>query len=73
VLLALLAEPAAGRGYHELVDDVVLGPAGMADTAFLRPGRAAGDVALGYLARPPDHPDRAAEHVPGVAGSCPAW
>jgi CubicO group peptidase (beta-lactamase class C family) len=45
VVLALIAERAAGVDYHDLVRTLVWEPAGMADTAFLRsdelPGRAA--------------------------------
>jgi len=49
VLLALLAERAAGVGYHELVRSLVCEPAGMADTGFLRSDELPGDAALGYL------------------------
>ena len=45
VVLALLAERAAGVPFHDLVDERVIRPAGMVDTSFLRsdelPGRAA--------------------------------
>jgi CubicO group peptidase (beta-lactamase class C family) len=57
VLLALLAERAAGRGFHDLVQDLVLTPAGMADTGYLRSDELPGDAGIGYLA-PPDDPDR---------------
>ena len=57
VLLALLAERAAGRGFHDLVHDLVLTPAGMADTGFLRSDELPGDAGIGYLA-PMDDPDR---------------
>ncbi len=50
VLLALMAERAAGVGYHELVRSLVCEPAGMVDTAFLRSDALPGDAALGYLA-----------------------
>jgi CubicO group peptidase (beta-lactamase class C family) len=49
VLLALLAERAAGVGYHELVRTLVCEPAGMADTDFLRSDELPGDAALCYL------------------------
>lgn len=52
IVLALLAERASGVGYHELVQDRVLAPAGMADTGFLRSDEPTGRMALGYL-----HPD----------------
>jgi CubicO group peptidase (beta-lactamase class C family) len=37
VVLALLAEPVAGRPFDELVDQRVCAPAGMADTASCAP------------------------------------
>ena len=49
VLLALLAERAAGVGYHELVRTLVCEPAAMVDTGFLRSDELPGDAALGYL------------------------
>jgi CubicO group peptidase (beta-lactamase class C family) len=51
VVLALLVERAGGAPYHELVRRHVLGPAGMADTAFLRSDELPGRAARGYLAR----------------------
>lgn len=49
VVLALLAERAAGVPFHDLVIDRVCGPAGMVDTAFLRADELPADAALGYL------------------------
>ena len=49
VLLALLAERASGLGFHELVHRLVLEPAGMVDTAFLRSDELPGRAAPGYL------------------------
>lgn len=49
VVLALLAERASGRPYHELVDELVVRPAGLTHTAFLRSDEMPGDAALGYL------------------------
>jgi CubicO group peptidase (beta-lactamase class C family) len=49
VVLALLAERAAGVGFHELVRSRVCEPAGMPDTAYLRSDEPDGRVALGYL------------------------
>ncbi len=49
VVLALLAERAAGRRYHDLVAERVFAPAGMADSAFLRSDALPGDAAVGYL------------------------
>jgi CubicO group peptidase (beta-lactamase class C family) len=49
-VLALLAERAAGTDYHELVRRRVCGPAGMADTEFLRSDELPGRTAAGYLA-----------------------
>lgn len=50
VVLALLAERAAGTSYHDLVRDLVCRPAGMHDTAFLRSDELPGRAAVGYLA-----------------------
>ncbi len=49
VVLALLAERASGMGFHELVSQRVLTPAGMADTSFLRADELPARAALGYL------------------------
>jgi CubicO group peptidase (beta-lactamase class C family) len=49
VLLAVLLERLTGRGYHDLVHERVLAPAGMTDTAFLRSDALPGRTARGYL------------------------
>jgi CubicO group peptidase (beta-lactamase class C family) len=49
VLLALLAERAAGVGFHDLVVERVCRPAGLADTGFPRADEPDGRTALGYL------------------------
>jgi CubicO group peptidase (beta-lactamase class C family) len=49
VVLAALAERAAGTPYHQLVDDLVVGPANLTHTAFLRSDELPGDAAIGYL------------------------
>lgn len=49
VVLALLAERAAGRPFHDLIDELVCQPAGMTDSEFLRSDELPGGVALGYL------------------------
>ncbi|MET9311686.1 serine hydrolase domain-containing protein [Kribbella sp. NPDC003505] len=49
VVLALLAERVSGVGYHELVRERVLGPAGMTRTEFLRSDELPADAAVGYL------------------------
>jgi CubicO group peptidase (beta-lactamase class C family) len=49
VVLALLAERASGRDFHELVATLVCEPAGMVETAFLRSDELPGRAALGYL------------------------
>ena len=49
VVLALIAERAAGRPFHDLVRERVCEPAGMNDTAFLRSDELPGRAALGYL------------------------
>ena len=65
VLLALLAERAAGMPYAELVRTRVCEPAGMGSTGFLRSDELPGDVATGYLG--PDFGDRTnVLHLPVV-------
>jgi CubicO group peptidase (beta-lactamase class C family) len=49
VILALLAERAAGRAYHDLVAERVLGPAGMSDSMFVRSDALPAGAAVGYL------------------------
>ena len=49
VLLAVLAERAAGTDLPTLVSDLVCDPAGMPDTAFLRTDALPGRAAVGYL------------------------
>ena len=51
VVLALIAERVTGTGYHELVDELVCRPAGLADTAFLRSDQLPARTATGYLLR----------------------
>jgi CubicO group peptidase (beta-lactamase class C family) len=51
MVLALIAERASRTAYHDLVIDLVLQPAGLADTAFLRSDEPSGRMALGYLHR----------------------
>jgi len=50
VVLAILAERAAGASYHDLVRTVITEPAGMVDTAFLRSDELPARAAKGYLA-----------------------
>jgi len=49
VVLALIAERVAGAGYHDLVRQRVCGPAGLADTDFLRLDALPGRAASGYV------------------------
>jgi len=49
VLLSIVAELATGRSYYDLVQERVLEPAGMGDTAFERSDRLPPGAALGYL------------------------
>jgi CubicO group peptidase (beta-lactamase class C family) len=63
VVLALIAERAAGKPFHELVVQRVCEPAGMVDTEFLRSDELAGGAALGYLAE--DGPRTNIFHLPG--------
>ena len=49
VVLALIAERVSGVSFHDLVQQRVCGPAGMADSAFLRSDELPGRAALGYF------------------------
>jgi CubicO group peptidase (beta-lactamase class C family) len=49
VVLALLAERAARRSYHDLVDELVIRRAGLTDTGFIRSDALPTGVATGYL------------------------
>jgi CubicO group peptidase (beta-lactamase class C family) len=48
-VLAILAERAAGASFDDLLAARVFGPAGMADTGFLRSDALPGRAAIGYL------------------------
>ena len=50
VVLAVLCERSTGRAFHDLVQELVVDPAGMDHTAFLRSDELPGDAAVGYLA-----------------------
>jgi CubicO group peptidase (beta-lactamase class C family) len=49
VLLSIAVEIASGRSYYDLVQERVLGPAGMVDTSFARSDRLPAGAAIGYL------------------------
>lgn len=49
VVLALLAQRASGRPFHELVRERVIEPAGLTATAYLRSDELPGDAAVGYV------------------------
>jgi CubicO group peptidase (beta-lactamase class C family) len=49
VVLALIAERASGREYHDLVEAEVCARAGLEKTGFVRSDELPGDAALGYL------------------------
>ena len=49
IVLALIAERASGREYHDLVEEEVCARAGLQNTAFLRSDELPADAALGYL------------------------
>ncbi len=51
-MLALIAERISGVAFDQLVAERVCGPAGMADTAFLRSDELPDRTALGYLPIP---------------------
>jgi CubicO group peptidase (beta-lactamase class C family) len=70
VVLALLAERAAGLPFHDLVRRHVIDRAGLTGTAYLRSDALPGDAALGYL-RPEGDPDELRTnvlHLPVVGG-----
>jgi CubicO group peptidase (beta-lactamase class C family) len=66
VVLALIGERASGTPFHALVQERVCGPAGMADTAYLRSDELPRRAAIGYLAD--DAPRTNVHHLP-VRGS----
>jgi len=49
VLLALMVERVLGQSFEDIVQDIVLNPAEMAHTGFVRSDRLPGDVAIGYM------------------------
>jgi CubicO group peptidase (beta-lactamase class C family) len=49
VVLAIIAERVAGIPFHELVEQRVCRPAGMASSGFLRSDELPGDAAIGYV------------------------
>lgn len=49
VMLSVAIEIASGRSYYDLVQERVLNPAGMGETAFERSDRLPGGTAIGYL------------------------
>ena len=70
VVLALLAERAAGVPFHDLVQRHVIDRAGLSRTAYLRSDALPGDAALGYL-HPEGHADELRTnvlHLPVVGG-----
>jgi len=62
VVLALIAERASGTPFHDLVEERVLDPAGMSDTAYLRSDELPGRAAVGYLGD--DSPRTNVHHLP---------
>jgi CubicO group peptidase (beta-lactamase class C family) len=50
VMLSIAVELVTGRSFYDLVDERVLRPAGMEETAFVRSDPLPADTALGYLA-----------------------
>jgi CubicO group peptidase (beta-lactamase class C family) len=66
MVLALVAERASGRSFHDLVDELVIRPAGLRTTGYLRSDALPPDAAIGYL-HADDSPDRLAtnaRHLP---------
>lgn len=66
VVLALVAERAAGRRFDRLVDERVLRPAGMVDSGFHRTDELPAPVAVGYLDRL--RPRTNIHHLPVLGG-----
>ena len=66
VVLALLAERATGRSFHDLVDELVIRTAGLHDTAYLRTDALPADAAIGYV-----HADDAPERLRTNARNLP--
>jgi CubicO group peptidase (beta-lactamase class C family) len=66
VVLALIAERASGTPFHDVVQERVLDPAGMADTGYLRSDELPGRAAVGYLS---DDSSRTNVHHLPVRGS----
>jgi CubicO group peptidase (beta-lactamase class C family) len=65
-VLALIAERASGTPFHDLLQERVLDPAGMADTGYLRSDELPGRAAVGYLS---DDSSRTNVHHLPVRGS----
>lgn len=66
MVLALVAERAAGRSFHDLVDELVIQPAGLRHTAYLRSDALPPDAAIGYV-----HADDADERLVTNARNLP--
>jgi len=49
ILLAILAQRASGRPFHDLVRERVIEPAGLTDTGYLRSDDLPADAAIGYV------------------------
>jgi CubicO group peptidase (beta-lactamase class C family) len=49
VVLAVIAERVSGSAFHDLVDERVLGPAGMRETGYLRSDELPGTAAFAYV------------------------
>jgi len=49
IVIALVAERASGKPFHDLVAEAVCAPAGLTHTSYLRSDELPGDAALGYL------------------------
>ena len=65
-VLAIVAERAAGQQFHDLVRSLVIEPAGLHRTAYLRSDELPGDAALGYLDA--EGPRTNVLHLPVVGG-----
>jgi CubicO group peptidase (beta-lactamase class C family) len=64
IVLALVAERVSGLGFHDLVGERVLAPAGMERSGYLRLDELPGDAAIGYVYEEPDSLRSNVLHLP---------
>ncbi|MCH6229767.1 beta-lactamase family protein [Microbacterium sp. CFH 31415] len=64
IVLAIVAERVSALGFHELVGERVLAPAGMERSGYLRLDELPGDAAIGYVYEEPDSLRSNVLHLP---------